>query len=92
MRITPGGRAEIRCRILGPVDSQIYVDWKRADRRPLPEGSVVHGHTLTINGVTKEAAGEYVCIGLDPAGVEVFRAKHNLQVVCEYNESTLQEP
>lgn len=84
LKIPNGGRVEIRCQVFGPDDSQIYLDWKRSDRRPLPEGSTVHRGVLTIPKVTKDAAGEYVCLGLNHAGFELFRAKSHLDVVCEY--------
>ncbi|XP_034945971.1 basement membrane-specific heparan sulfate proteoglycan core protein isoform X4 [Chelonus insularis] len=81
LRIPAGGNVEIRCQVAAPYDSRIYLDWKRSDRRILPPGSTVHNGILTIPEVTKEAAGEYVCLGLDHTGAELFRAKSHLEII-----------
>ena len=80
-KIRAGGTVEIRCRVAESHGSQIYLDWKRTDRRPLPEGSVVRDGSLTIQNVTRAANGEYVCLGLNVDGTELFRAKTHLEVI-----------
>ncbi|XP_044579343.1 basement membrane-specific heparan sulfate proteoglycan core protein isoform X2 [Cotesia glomerata] len=81
LRIPSGGRVEIRCQVVGPDDSRIYLDWKRSDRQSLPAGSTVHNGVLSIPEVTKEAAGEYICLGLNHDGAELFRAKSHLEII-----------
>ncbi|XP_053595057.1 basement membrane-specific heparan sulfate proteoglycan core protein isoform X11 [Microplitis demolitor] len=81
MRIPSGGTVEMRCQAIGPDDSRIYLDWKKSDRQPLPPGSSVHNGILIIPDVTKEAAGEYICLGLNHLGVELFRAKSHLEII-----------
>ncbi|XP_024936745.1 basement membrane-specific heparan sulfate proteoglycan core protein [Cephus cinctus] len=81
LNIPNGGKVEMRCLVSGPDNNQIYLDWKRSDRRPLPEGSIVSGGVLSIPVVTKEAAGEYFCLGLNPAGAVLFKAKSHLKVI-----------
>ncbi|XP_057332116.1 basement membrane-specific heparan sulfate proteoglycan core protein isoform X8 [Microplitis mediator] len=81
MRIPNGGTVEMRCQAIGPDDARIYLDWKKSDRQPLPPGSSVHNGILIIPDVTKEAAGEYICLGLNHVGVELFRAKSHLEII-----------
>lgn len=83
LRLPVGGKVEIRCQVIS--STEIHLDWKRSDRRPLPSGSTVHGGTLTIPDVTKDAAGEYHCLGLNYAGAELFRAKSHLTIICKLN-------
>lgn len=92
VKIPIGGKVEIRCQVAGPDNSRIYLDWKRLDRRPLPVGSTVHEGVLTIPDVRRDAAGEYICLGLDSENNELFRAKSHLEVISlpriELNPST----
>ncbi|XP_076378245.1 terribly reduced optic lobes isoform X1 [Megalopta genalis] len=78
-KIPNGGKVEMRCQVVSEV-SHIYLDWKRSDHRPLPEGSMVHNGVLTIPAVDRSAAGEYVCLGMDQGGNVLFRAKSYLEV------------
>lgn len=78
---------EMRCQVFGPDGDHIYLDWKRSDHRSLPEGSTVHNGVLSIPTVDRNAAGEYICLGLDPAGTVLFRAKSHLEIICEYEMS-----
>ncbi|XP_076230674.1 terribly reduced optic lobes isoform X32 [Nomia melanderi] len=79
-KIPNGGKVEMRCQVYVSSGNHIYLDWKRSDRRPLPEGNMVHNGVLTIPAVDKSAAGEYVCLGMDQAGNVLFRAKSHLEV------------
>ncbi|XP_050453317.1 basement membrane-specific heparan sulfate proteoglycan core protein isoform X8 [Cataglyphis hispanica] len=81
LRIPNGGKVEMRCQVLGLDGDQIYLDWKRSDHRALPEGSTVHNGVLSIPTVDRNAAGEYICLGLDPAGTVLFRAKSHLEII-----------
>lgn len=72
----------MRCQVYGPDDNRIYLDWKRSDHRPLPDGSTVRNGILTIPAVNKEAAGEYICLGLNSAGSVLFRALSRVEVIC----------
>ncbi|CAL1682411.1 unnamed protein product [Lasius platythorax] len=81
LRIPNGGKVEMRCQVLGPDGDHIYLDWKRSDHRSLPEGSTVHNGVLSIPTVDRNAAGEYICLGLDPAGAVLFRAKSHLEII-----------
>ncbi|XP_070153239.1 basement membrane-specific heparan sulfate proteoglycan core protein isoform X5 [Polyergus mexicanus] len=81
LRIPNGGKVEMRCQVLGLDGDQIYLDWKRSDHRSLPEGSTVHNGVLSIPTVDRNAAGEYICLGLDPAGTVLFRAKSHLEII-----------
>lgn len=83
LRIPNGGKVEMRCQVFGPDGDHIYLDWKRSDHRSLPEGSTVHNGVLSIPSVDRNAAGEYICLGLDPAGTVLFRAKSHLEIICE---------
>lgn len=65
----------------------IYLDWRRGRHLQLPEGSTIQGGILTIPVVTKEAEGEYICLGLDRHGSILFEAKSILEVVCKYNKN-----
>jgi len=87
LRIPNGGKVEMRCQVFGPDGDHIYLDWKRSDHRSLPEGSTVHNGVLSIPTVDRNAAGEYICLGLDPAGIVLFRAKSHLEIICEYKTS-----
>lgn len=82
-RIPNGGQVEMRCQVYASGGDHIYLDWKRSDHRPLPEGSTVHSGVLNIPAVDKTAAGEYVCIGMDHARNVLFRAKSHLEVLCK---------
>ncbi|XP_063983473.1 basement membrane-specific heparan sulfate proteoglycan core protein-like isoform X6 [Diachasmimorpha longicaudata] len=92
VRIPIGGKVEIRCQVIGPNDSRIYLDWIRSDRRALPIGSTVYRGVLTIPNVGRDAVGEYICRGLDKDNTELFRAKSHLEVISlpriELNPST----
>ncbi|XP_071582358.1 basement membrane-specific heparan sulfate proteoglycan core protein isoform X12 [Temnothorax nylanderi] len=81
LRIPNGGKVEMRCQVFGPDGDLIYLDWKRSDHRSLPEGSTVHNGILSIPVVDRNAAGEYICLGLDPAGTVLFRAKSHLEII-----------
>ncbi|XP_072758580.1 basement membrane-specific heparan sulfate proteoglycan core protein isoform X9 [Anoplolepis gracilipes] len=81
LRIPNGGKVEMRCQVFGPDGDHIYLDWKRSDHRSLPEGSTVHNGVLSIPTVDRNAAGEYICLGLDPAGTVLFRAKSHLEII-----------
>ncbi|XP_024875337.1 basement membrane-specific heparan sulfate proteoglycan core protein-like isoform X2 [Temnothorax curvispinosus] len=81
LRIPNGGKVEMRCQVFGPDGDHIYLDWKRSDHRSLPEGSTVHNGVLSIPVVDRNAAGEYTCLGLDPAGTVLFRAKSHLEII-----------
>ncbi|XP_018405456.1 PREDICTED: basement membrane-specific heparan sulfate proteoglycan core protein-like [Cyphomyrmex costatus] len=81
LRIPDGGKVEMRCQVFGPDGDHIYLDWKRSDHRSLPEGSTVHNGVLSIPTVDRNAAGEYICLGLDPAGTVLFRAKSHLEII-----------
>ncbi|XP_020284881.1 basement membrane-specific heparan sulfate proteoglycan core protein isoform X6 [Pseudomyrmex gracilis] len=81
LRIPNGGKVEMRCQVFGPDGNQIYLDWKRSDHRPLPDGSTVHSGVLSIPTVDRNAAGEYICLGLDPFGNVLFRAKSHLEII-----------
>ncbi|XP_039313953.1 basement membrane-specific heparan sulfate proteoglycan core protein isoform X28 [Solenopsis invicta] len=81
LRIPNGGKVEMRCQVFGPDGNHIYLDWKRSDHRSLPEGSTVHNGVLSIPTVDRNAAGEYICLGLDPAGTVLFRAKSHLEII-----------
>ncbi|XP_025163883.1 basement membrane-specific heparan sulfate proteoglycan core protein [Harpegnathos saltator] len=81
LRIPNGGKVEMRCQVFGPDGDHIYLDWKRSDHRSLPEGSTVHNGVLSIPTVDRTAAGEYICLGLDPAGAVLFRAKSHLEII-----------
>lgn len=81
LRIPNGGKVEMRCQVFGPDGNDIYLDWKRSDHRLLPQGSTVHNGVLSIPTVDKTAAGEYICLGLDPAGNVLFRAKSHLEII-----------
>ncbi|XP_018057777.1 PREDICTED: basement membrane-specific heparan sulfate proteoglycan core protein isoform X9 [Atta colombica] len=81
LRIPDGGKVEMRCQVFGPDGDHIYLDWKRSDHRSLPEGSTVHNGVLSIPTVNRNAAGEYICLGLDPAGTVLFRAKSHLEII-----------
>ncbi|XP_019884797.1 basement membrane-specific heparan sulfate proteoglycan core protein isoform X13 [Camponotus floridanus] len=81
LRIPNGGKVEMRCQVFGPDGDHIYLDWKRSDHRPLPEGSTVHNGVLSIPTVDRNAAGEYICLGLDPASTVLFRAKSHLEII-----------
>lgn len=89
LRIPNGGKVEMRCQVFGPDGDHIYLDWKRSDHRSLPEGSTVHNGVLSIPTVDRNAAGEYTCLGLDPAGTVLFRAKSHLEIICEYKKCAL---
>ncbi|XP_076684002.1 terribly reduced optic lobes isoform X2 [Andrena cerasifolii] len=80
-RIPNGGKVEMRCQVYASNRNPIYLDWKRNDHHPLPEGSTVHNGVLTIPVVEKSAAGEYVCLGTNEAGAVLFRAKSHLEVL-----------
>ncbi|XP_076397846.1 terribly reduced optic lobes isoform X10 [Megachile rotundata] len=80
-RIPNGGKVEMRCYVHSSDGDHIYLDWKRTDHRPLPEGSTVHNGILNIPSVDRSAAGEYVCLGMDQAGNVLFRAKSHLDVL-----------
>ncbi|XP_014478060.1 PREDICTED: basement membrane-specific heparan sulfate proteoglycan core protein isoform X5 [Dinoponera quadriceps] len=81
LRIPNGGKVEMRCQVFGPDGDHIYLDWKRSDHRFLPEGSTVHNGVLSIPTVDRTAAGEYICLGLDPTGTVLFRAKSHLEII-----------
>ncbi|XP_011640582.1 basement membrane-specific heparan sulfate proteoglycan core protein isoform X5 [Pogonomyrmex barbatus] len=81
LRIPDGGKVEMRCQVFGPDGNHIYLDWKRSDHRSLPEGSTVRNGVLSIPTVDRDAAGEYICLGLDPAGTVLFRAKSQLEII-----------
>ncbi|XP_011864496.1 PREDICTED: basement membrane-specific heparan sulfate proteoglycan core protein isoform X15 [Vollenhovia emeryi] len=81
LRIPNGGKVEMRCQVFGPDGAHIYLDWKRSDHRSLPEGSTVLNGVLSIPTVDTNAAGEYICLGLDPAGAVLFRAKSHLEII-----------
>ncbi|XP_017794098.1 PREDICTED: basement membrane-specific heparan sulfate proteoglycan core protein isoform X2 [Habropoda laboriosa] len=81
LRIPNGGRVEIHCSVHAYDGNHIYLDWKRTDHKPLPEGSTVHNGVLIIPEVEKSAAGEYVCSGMDQAGSPLFKAKSRLVVL-----------
>lgn len=83
LRIPNGGKVEMRCQVFGPDGNHIYLDWKRSDHRALPEGSTVHNGVLNIPTVDRNAAGEYICLGLDPSGTVLFRAKSHLEIICK---------
>jgi len=87
LRIPNGGKVEMRCQVFGSDGDHIYLDWKRSDHRSLPEGSTVHNGVLSIPTVDRNAAGEYICLGLDPAGTVLFRAKSHLEIICECKTS-----
>lgn len=74
---------EMRCYVRSSDGNHIYLDWKRTDHRPLPEGSTVHNGILNIPVADKSAAGEYVCLGMDQARNVLFRAKSHLEVLCK---------
>ncbi|CAL7942482.1 unnamed protein product [Xylocopa violacea] len=80
-RIPIGGKVEMRCRVQASDGNHIYLDWKRTDRKSLPEDSTVHNGVLIIRAADKNAAGEYVCSGVDQAGNLLFRAKSHLDVL-----------
>ncbi|XP_067214275.1 basement membrane-specific heparan sulfate proteoglycan core protein isoform X33 [Linepithema humile] len=81
LRIPNGGKVEMRCQVNGPDGDHIYLDWKRSDHRPLPEGSTVHNGVLSVPVVDRSAAGEYICLGLDTSGNVLFRTKSHLEVI-----------
>ncbi|KAK2578017.1 hypothetical protein KPH14_008439 [Odynerus spinipes] len=81
LRIPNGGKVEMRCQVVAPDSDQIYLDWKRSDHRALPKGSTVHNGVLSIPAVDKNAAGEYICLGLNPAGTVLFKAKSHLEII-----------
>ncbi|XP_023290722.1 basement membrane-specific heparan sulfate proteoglycan core protein [Orussus abietinus] len=81
LRIPNGGNVEMRCQVVGLDDDKIYLDWRRSDHRPLPEGSTVHNGVLRIPAMTKEAAGEYFCLGLNPDGNVLFKEKSHLEII-----------
>ncbi|XP_032663569.1 basement membrane-specific heparan sulfate proteoglycan core protein-like isoform X7 [Odontomachus brunneus] len=81
LKIPNGGKVEMRCQVFGPDGDHIYLDWKRSDHRSLPQGSTVHNGVLSIPTVDRTAAGEYICLGLDPAGTVLFRAKSHLEII-----------
>lgn len=81
-KIPTGGKVELRCQLKGRDVEHIYLDWKRGEHLQLPEGSTIQGGILTIPVVTKEAEGEYICLGLDHHGSVLFEAKSILEVVC----------
>ncbi|XP_029051246.2 basement membrane-specific heparan sulfate proteoglycan core protein isoform X2 [Osmia bicornis bicornis] len=80
-KIPSGGKVEMRCYVRSSDGNHIYLDWKRTDHRPLPEGSTVHNGILNIPVADKSAAGEYVCLGMDQARNVLFRAKSHLEVL-----------
>lgn len=86
LRIPNSGKVEMRCQVIAPDGDQIYLDWKRSDHRALPKGSTVHNGVLSIPTVDKSAAGEYICLGLNPAGTVIFKAKSHLEIICGYSE------
>ncbi|KAI4497448.1 hypothetical protein M0802_007459 [Mischocyttarus mexicanus] len=81
LRIPNGGKVEMRCQVLAPDGDQIYLEWKRSDHRVLPKGSTVYDGVLSIPVVDKNSAGEYICLGLNPAGAVIFKAKSHLEVI-----------
>ncbi|XP_014607947.1 PREDICTED: basement membrane-specific heparan sulfate proteoglycan core protein isoform X7 [Polistes canadensis] len=81
LRIPNGGKVEMRCQVIAPDGDQIYLDWKRSDHRALPKGSTVHNGVLSIPVVDKYSAGEYICLGLNPAGTVIFKAKSHLEII-----------
>ncbi|XP_035741560.1 basement membrane-specific heparan sulfate proteoglycan core protein-like isoform X34 [Vespa mandarinia] len=81
LRIPNNGKVEMRCQVIAPDGDQIYLDWKRSDHRALPKGSTVHNGVLSIPTVDKSAAGEYICLGLNPAGTVIFKAKSHLEII-----------
>ncbi|XP_043503640.1 basement membrane-specific heparan sulfate proteoglycan core protein isoform X1 [Polistes fuscatus] len=81
LRIPNGGKVEMRCQVIAPDGDQIYLDWKRSDHRALPKGSTVHNGVLSIPAVDKYSAGEYICLGLNPAGTVIFKAKSHLEII-----------
>ncbi|XP_070527636.1 basement membrane-specific heparan sulfate proteoglycan core protein isoform X6 [Cardiocondyla obscurior] len=81
LRIPNGGKVEMRCQVFGPDGDHIFLDWKRSDHRALPEGSTVLNGVLSIPTVDRNSAGEYICLGLDPAGTVLFRAKSHLEII-----------
>nr|XP_050845973.1 basement membrane-specific heparan sulfate proteoglycan core protein isoform X24 [Vespula vulgaris] len=81
LRIPNSGKVEMRCQVIAPDGDQIYLDWKRSDHRALPKGSTVHNGVLSIPTVDKNAAGEYICLGLNPAGTVIFKAKSHLEII-----------
>lgn len=84
LRIPNGGKVEMRCHVSGYENDHIYVDWIRSDRRPLPQGSTVRNGVLNIPVVDRNAAGEYICLGLNTAGAVLFRAKSHVEIICKY--------
>ncbi|XP_017764583.1 PREDICTED: basement membrane-specific heparan sulfate proteoglycan core protein-like isoform X4 [Eufriesea mexicana] len=81
LEIYNGGKVEMRCHVDDSEGNQIYLDWKRTDGRPLPDGSFVHNGVLIIPSVDKSAAGEYICSGMDQAGRLLFGPKSHLEVL-----------
>ncbi|XP_076481720.1 terribly reduced optic lobes isoform X17 [Bombus vancouverensis nearcticus] len=81
LRIPDGGKVEMRCHVQDSDGHRIYLDWRRADDRPLPAGNSVDNGVLIIPVVDKSAAGEYVCTGRDLTGNVLFRATSVLEVL-----------
>ncbi|KAK0088927.1 hypothetical protein PV326_004677, partial [Microctonus aethiopoides] len=81
LKIPTGGKVEMRCHVTNHNDERIILDWQRSDRRQLPAGSTVYDGILTIPDVTRDATGEYVCLGLSREGVELFRAISHLEII-----------
>lgn len=80
---------EMRCHVQDSDGHRIYLDWRRADDRPLPAGNSVDNGVLIIPVVDKSAAGEYVCTGRDLTGNVLFRATSVLEVLCKIFDRAL---
>ncbi|KAA0202731.1 hypothetical protein HAZT_HAZT012061 [Hyalella azteca] len=83
VQVTVGQYFEVRCRADGYPTPRI--SWTRLDNQPLPAEVVVQNGLLTFQQLTRQAAGTYVCRGINEGG----QAQATITIIVE---GTLPEP
>lgn len=75
-----GARAEMRCRVQDYSNSQIFLNWIRANNSTLPPDSFVQNGILYINNVQASDAGIYNCLGISNGRI-LFTAPAHLKII-----------
>lgn len=63
--------------------NDLHVNWIRSNNSSLPEGAYVRSATLYIDNTQPQAAGDYICYGVDRSGRVVFSFTTHLVVIGE---------
>ncbi|CAB3410943.1 unnamed protein product [Caenorhabditis bovis] len=66
--VKEGNPARINCEIPGRPDAVQYLEFGRADEKPLPFGSSDRGGVLYIEAARRDDAGAYICVYRPPGG------------------------